>query len=252
MSAALFLQSPNPKELSFLNDSEKKNEYMSHIKSKLNFSQGSVIIDVGANVGVFSIQIAQYLSNLNPKIYSFEPFEKTFSCLESNTSSFAPIHCRQLAIGTKVGKRSGYFLPSYTLLSGFHVSEEDKLNLEKLAGGPLDEAFTLAEETVDCVRLDSFLETEGIMGKIDLIKIDVEKSELDVLHSLGSRLADVKSIAAEVHEHTLKEFTEILEKRYGHDNVWISPKDLPTFALNGQKPSDWDDSLNTYIVFAHE
>lgn len=250
--SALSLRSPNPKELSFLNDSEKKDEYMSHIKSKLNFQQGSNVIDVGANVGIFSIQMAQYLGDLNAKIYSVEPFEKTFACLESNTSAFASICCRRLAIGTQVGERNGIFLPNYTLLSGFHVTEEDKQNLEQLAGKPLNEAFTPAEETVQCVRLDSLLEMEGITDKIDLIKIDVEKSELDVLKSLGSRIADVKAIAAEVHEHTLKEFSEILEKRYGHDNVWISPKDLPTFALDGKKPSTWNDSLNTYIVFAHE
>ena len=134
------------------------------------------------------------------------------------------------------------------MLSGFHVGN-DKEALELLAGRKLDKEFSVINETVSCIRLDTFLQQEGITNKIDVLKIDVEKAELDVLLSLGSRLADVQCVCAEVHEPNLVRFKEILEARYGTGNVWVSDKDLPLFALD-EKPAEWDASLNTYIIFA--
>jgi ethanolamine ammonia-lyase small subunit len=81
------------------------------------------------------------------------------------------------------------------------------------------------------------------IGYFLTLNIDVEKAELDVILSLGSRLADITCIAAEVHAPNLKQFKEILEARFGGE------KDLPCF-LVGERPSEWSDSLSTYIVFA--
>jgi FkbM family methyltransferase len=238
--------SPNQKEVEFLNCSDKKDEYMEHLV-KCNLSKTSIVVDVGANVGAFSCAISKYLG-AEAHVVAIEPFMQTFGCLSKNTAGL-PVKCRKFAIGTTEGELVGSFLPEYTLLSGFHVGEEDKKELEALAGRSLDKEFTVVKEKVKCLRLDNFLEQEGLNSKVDVLKIDVEKSELDVLLSLGDRLKDVGCVAAEVHEHNLKEFKEILEGRYGVGNCWVSVKDLPKFAL-AETPNDWNSSLNTYIVFA--
>lgn len=214
---------------------------------KCELPKNAVVVDVGANVGAFSCAISKHLG-AEAQVYAIEPFMQTFNCLRQNTAAFA-VNCKKTAIGTKEGDLMGSFLPEYTLLSGFHVGDSDKNELEKLAGRSLDKEFTVIEEKVQCLRLDNFLAQEGLAGKIDVLKIDVEKAELDVLLSLGDRLKDVGCVAAEVHEPNLAQFKEILEGRYGVDNCWISDKDLPKFALD-EVPADWKPDLNTYIIFA--
>jgi FkbM family methyltransferase len=240
------LISPNLKEVSFLNSSEKKDEYLEHLM-KLNLPKDAVVVDVGANVGAFSCALSRHLGS-EARVFAIEPFKQTFDCLSKNTEGF-PVKCCKFAIGTDEGMLEGTFLPEYTLLSGFHVTGEDQTELEMLTGRSLDKEFTVIKETVPCVRLDNFLTQQGIAGSIDVLKIDVEKAELDVILSLGSRLADVTCVVAEVHMPNLKQFKDILEARFGEERVWVSEKDLPCF-LVGERPSEWSDSLSTYIVFA--
>lgn len=240
----------NKKEAEFLESSEKKDEYMEHIiKIGLQEKDDAVVIDVGANVGAFSCAIANHLRS-NSRIHAIEPFEQTHALLTSNTAFATQVKCHKLAIGTEEGDATGVFLPNYTLLSGFHVSDEDKKNLEKLAGRTLEDEFASATETVPCLRLDSFCKKNDLNGKIDVLKIDVEKAELDVLLSLGDRLKDVQCVVAEVHQPHLDQFRAILEARFGKGSVWVSEEDLPRFALNDD-PEEWPDNLSTYIVFAN-
>ena len=251
------LTSPNETEVKFLNDPTKRDEYMEHITTKLNLPSDAVIVDVGANIGAFSCRIAQYLQEKGgvpqgnaATICAIEPFAELFEHLVKNTSNYSAVKCRKLAIGTVSGDINGTYLPNYTLLSGFHVSAADKALLEELAGRSLENEFTAVQETVKCMPLSDFLEQECIRGRVDLLKIDVEKAELDVLKSLGTRLADVGSVVAEVHQENLEEFQELLESRYGKVRCWVSEKDLPKFTL-GEAPKQWAEELNTFIVFAH-
>jgi FkbM family methyltransferase len=240
------LISPNPKELEFLNGSYKKDEYMSFLKTK-SFSENSIIVDVGANVGVFSLSIANYIGPLS-KVYSIEPFKEPFLCLVENVKNISSIETVNAAIMTTNKVIKGTYLPNYTLLSGFYVDGTDKINLEKLSGKLLDEEFTMLTEDVNSIRLDTFLEDKNI-DKIDILKIDVEKAEVDVLKSLGERISDVACIVAEAHEENLEEFTSILKQHF--KSVIVSNKDLPKFCLQDKSLSTWSDDLNTYIIYAH-
>jgi hypothetical protein len=56
---------------------------------------------------------------------------------------------------------------------------------------PLDHEFTVVNEEIPTVRLDSFVKERGIKV-IDILKIDVEKSELAVLRSAGDALAHTR------------------------------------------------------------
>lgn len=235
--------SPNETEVAFLNSSDKKDEYMTHLRT-LSFPPNATVLDVGANVGAFSKSIALHLGN-EARVFAFEPFQEPFDHLSRNVSGL-PVTCIRNGVGTQEGKLKGTYLPNYTLLSGFHVDGSDKAMLEQLAGKSLDTEFTGSVEEVDCTRLDSFMVANNI-DRVDVLKIDVEKAELDVLLSLGDKLADVGCVVAEVHQPNLERFVEVLNGRFS--TVIVGDKDLPKFCI-GHTPESWPDDLNTFIVFA--
>jgi FkbM family methyltransferase len=257
----------NPNELEFLLNA--KDDY-SQFLSKL-FARNPtprVILDIGANNGLFSLQIAQSIKDYPCSIYAFEPFEQPYDCLLSNSQkaneklglksennklcSIIPV---KAAVSNESGVLEGVYLPNYSLLSGFHVSQEDKEMLEEISGKNLDQAFKPSVEKVESVRLDNWLKDKQI-NKIDLIKIDVEKAELDVLKSLGDYLSQgTSAIIAEVHEINKEDFMQML-KSAGFEDVTISEPTLPIFCLTEKGKlqhslsSGWNSKLNTYIVWA--
>lgn len=239
---ALF-SSPNENEVKFLTSSDKKEEYITHLLT-LDLPGTATIFDVGANVGAFSIEIARHLGG-ETRVFAFEPFQDPFNHLLNNVSGL-PVTCIRQAVGIDDSSLKGVYLPNYTLLSGFHVETGDKTMLEQLAGKNLDKEFDGKVEKVDCIRLDTFMNIHNI-STIDVLKIDVEKAELNVLLSLGERVDDVRSVVAEVHQPNLEQFVEILNERFS--SVVVSDKDLPQFCLDNT-PSSWPEALNTYIVFA--
>ena len=180
-----------------------------------------MVIDVGANNGMFSLQCASELP-----------------CL--------PVRAAVAELG---GEMDGTYMPNYSLLSGFHVSTRDKEMLEVLAGRPLDAEFVAVTERVPCVRLDDWMSEAGV-DRVHLLKVDVEKSELGVLRSLGARIADVDAVLVEVHEETKADVLAFLEISQ-FDVASTSDPAPPTFCLRDRPVSpEFDRRLSTYLIWA--
>lgn len=67
---------------------------------------------------------------------------------------------------------------------------------------------------VSCVNLADYLREKRI-DRVDLLKVDVEGSELDVIEGLGPLLENVGVIAGELHERLVDEaaFYRYVESR---------------------------------------
>ena len=130
------------------------------------------------------------------------------------------------------------------------MSTNDKAMLEALAGRPLDDEFAAVTERVPCVRLDEWMSEAGV-DRVHLLKVDVEKSELGVLRSLGARVSDVDAVLAEVHEETKADVLAFLE-RSGFTIASVSDPAPPTFCLRGgpSHANGFDARLSTYLVWA--
>ena len=246
---------------SWTNDDERrflasKDEYAVFLRELFSgSSSGVVVVDVGANNGMFSIQCVQELP-AGSCVYAFEPFSRPFACLSINaalsnddSTTSTRIEPVRAAVAEVVGELDGTYLPNYSLLSGFHVSAIDKALLEGLAGRTLDEEFAAIRERVPCVRLDDWMSGVGV-DRVHLLKVDTEKSELGVLRSLGSRVGDVDAVLVEVHEETKDGVLEFLTLA-GFTIVSVSDPAPPTFCLRGRSFSaGFDARLNTYLVWA--
>lgn len=138
-----------------------------------------VIIDAGANIGVAA---AWFLGRFpGAHLHCFEPSSVNFAYLSANVGSVADVRVTRAALGADRGEA--------TLRLAAHGAMHSTSHGESAFG----------TESVPCLALADYLETAGI-SRVDLLKLDVEGSELDVLRGLRGRLADVRVIIGEVHE----------------------------------------------------
>lgn len=132
------------------------------------------IIDIGANIGFFSVVAG--CANPNANIYAFEPVSFILDRLKKNAllNGLANVHAEQLAAGNK-DENISFFLP-----------EQEGIPFSGSAKKGWAEKTT--EISVRSVRLDTF-RSERQTGKIDLVKMDCEFHEKEVLQGMKQVLA---------------------------------------------------------------
>lgn len=138
-----------------------------------------VVIDAGANIGTAAVfLLARYPGAV---VHCFEPQSDNFRLLTTNLGGRDDVVLNRAAVGAAAGEVALYLAA--------HGAEHSTV------GGPAGSP----PEVVPAVRLADYLAARGI-DHVDLLKLDVEGSELDALRGLGDRLRAVRVIAGEVHE----------------------------------------------------
>ena len=136
-------------------------------------TQGSVIIDAGANIGLYSI-IGSRLVGEAGKIYSFEPSKENFNLLLKNielneVENIVPIN---MGLGDKIGET---LILTQNLENGdaekYILKSENKINKPDIGLKKTQLSEPIALDT-----LDNFLLKKNIK-KVDFLKIDVEGYE---------------------------------------------------------------------------
>ncbi len=156
-----------------------------------------LILDVGANLGSTSMFFA--INYPKAKIFSFEPTEMNFRWLQKNTEIFQNI--------TRI-KKGAYFKDTTA-----------KIYLDSESGGrnSIHKEWTKSDryETVELINLGKFLETNNLIEKIDILKIDTEGCEVDILSSIETYLENIDVIYLEYHVKDDQEvILEILSKSH--------------------------------------
>jgi FkbM family methyltransferase len=130
------------------------------------FNDG-LILDVGANLGVFSILLAKRLPER--QIHAFEPNPTTFRAMRTNfvRNRCPHVHAHEVAIAAHDGHVS-------FLVDPIHRATTHIVTEQASSDGVADNTSSIVR--VPCLTLDSFLETHGI-EKIALLKVDVEGCE---------------------------------------------------------------------------
>lgn len=198
----------NRKETEFLYQEIFEDEqYSIHVNS---LSPESIIVDVGAHVGVFTLYAAFKFNN--PVIYAFEPMPALFEVLQSNCRLYG-VNARlsQVALGSEENTAQFVYYPKLTSLSSRYAvaDEERRVVLSYLSANPetgdeLDELLHQWTEgealTCRVTTLSRVIDENGI-DHIDLLKIDVEKSEWEVLQGIQpSHWPIIRRLVVEVHD----------------------------------------------------
>jgi amino acid adenylation domain-containing protein/non-ribosomal peptide synthase protein (TIGR01720 family)/FkbM family methyltransferase len=209
----------NPNETDFLyRDVFENRAYLRH---GIAIGPGDCIVDAGANIGMFSL--FAHLCAEGVRIYSIEPNPAAFEVLRINTQLYGLDACLlQRGLSNGAGSRGYTHYPAFTSLSGLYGDvEAEKRVVRSFTGrqetwrGPAAvlnrEADSAFEELLDSRFRSEALEIEVItlsgmiaecgIERIDLLKINVEKSEMDVLQGIAEDdWPKIRQIAMEVHD----------------------------------------------------
>jgi len=157
-----------------------------------------VIFDIGGNVGITSI----YLANIFPDalIYTFEPMPDNFKILQKNIEKYVNIKAFNIGLGVEDGDFKVYLSDDSENYGGVTFYPE--------AGGSLDTPYILCKVR----NINKVLEEHKIQN-IDLIKIDTEGAEHDILTSLNVKvLKNTSWITGELHGNQDFELLAYLNK----------------------------------------
>ena len=138
-----------------------------------HISSDAVVLDIGANRGSMSIQIAKFRSDC--EIYSIEPVDEMIRKFEmlihDNPNLSKRIHLQQVFLGSENKVGIGQKPPA--LDASWNLFDKSRSNPHTGAT-----ALTSSQSTFE--TLDGFVARHNL-GRIDLVKLDVDGYELGVL-----------------------------------------------------------------------
>jgi FkbM family methyltransferase len=151
---------------------------------KMNYNQGDVIVDIGANIGCVSIYLAKKYPDL--KIISFEAHPTNYGNFVKNIESNGVTNIKHynLAVSSKDGETVKITLnPGNTGSSSLYKINENDINTKE----------------VKTISLDTII-SENNISRIKFLKLDCEGSEFDILEN--SNLIHnilVENVSVEIH-----------------------------------------------------
>ena len=130
---------------------------------------GTVVWDVGANVGLFAFSAAHY-AGTQGKVLAFEPDAWLVQLLRRSVSiqpqASAPVEVVPVAVAQECDLRT------------FHLSARSRATNALSGYGPSDKRLVRETQTVPVISLDWCAKRRALP---DVIKVDVEGAELEVL-----------------------------------------------------------------------
>ena len=139
---------------------------------------GNIVVDVGANIGLHTLNMARIVGNTGP-VFAFEPDPSNFEILRKNVkiNNYQNIILEQKACADKYGRT--------TLYQSDHPGMHRVFPQTKQAKGQVQ---------VELTSLDKYFIDSNLADKINFIKIDVEGLEFSVLKGMKNILKNNKKI----------------------------------------------------------
>jgi FkbM family methyltransferase len=213
-----------------------------YLQHGVTLDDDAVVVDVGANIGLFSVFALRERARL--RLYAFEPIPETFAALERNLALHAGEGSVVKAFGHGLSRASGTAeLTFYPFVPGNSTMRPDEKETTKrlLTKELVDDGYAHAKplwlfgllfypfrrplvraavellyrpKRVACSlrTLSEVIDDEGI-ERVDLLKIDVEGAELDVLRGIReAHWPRIRQVVMEVHDTDgrLAAITELL------------------------------------------
>src|SRR5262245_17182251 len=215
--------------------------YLSH---GVTLADGDCIVDIGANIGLFTLDVLTHCKDA--RIYAFEPARRLFDILNVNMSLYGEgVKTFDCALSNREGESLFRFYKNSSVFSGLYADDKrDGAIITALIRNILREQsprdtgawdeFTdeLAEGrlehecyTVRLRRLSDVIREEHI-GRIDLLKIDAERSESDILAGIDEEhWSKIRQIVVEGHDdESVGRICSLLRRK--HFNVVVTEKEL--------------------------
>ena len=236
----------------FYEDIFEKQIYLKH---GINLQESDCVFDVGGNIGLFTLFVHQKQKSIT--VYTFEPAPELFEIIRINTYLHgvkAKLFNYGLSNQNKTAKFT--FYPQSSGMSSFYADKKEEqevlrnIMLNQLRQGVtgmeqlmpyaddlLEERFK--SETFVCqLRTLSDVIAENNVERIDLLKIDVQKSELDIITGIKEDdWQKIKQIVLEVHDIEGR-LNQIIAMLTQHNYRVVVEQD------------DWYEGSNIYNLYA--
>lgn len=197
---------------------------------------GMVILDVGANIGYFSV-IAAGLVGKGGEVHAFEPEIACFGRLKKNLALLPWAHAHCIAVG------------DYSDSGSFHYSQKPgQTGWGSLMRGGDNVS---AEKTLVSVTSLDIWSCEHAIHRVDFIKMDIEGGEYRALKGAESMLRQYRPVI-------VTELNEVCLRRDGRVPLDILSElhaaGYNTFSFNGgvlgipQESSEQNDALADFTV----
>jgi FkbM family methyltransferase len=170
--------------------------------------RGETFVDVGANVGYYSLKIAKEYSSRGVTIIAIEAHPGNYKALRKNVelNDFKCITTINMAVSDhkgivkiyeRVDTRNRVRSEFYSLSNGYiHES-----NVVRPDGGSLE---------IECDTLDNILGEQ----RVDVMKIDIEGAEVSALKGATHILKKLRKIIVEVHGTNFDKVMQILNETH--------------------------------------
>lgn len=208
-----------------------------YFRSDIPLFPGMTVIDIGANIGLFSLELLRRCRGA-ARVFAFEPAPESFAYLERNLHELFPdadAHASRRAVADHQGETTFFFRPRAPCLSSLHPvvrSEAPGGDPDALIEAALREAppeyralqpswfqglprpvlrsfyravgrwaeREVVETRCDVTTISAILD-ENALQRVDLLKIDVEGAELLVLRGVDAEdWPRIARLAVEVHD----------------------------------------------------
>lgn len=182
-----------------------------------NFQEGDVVIDIGANIGMYSIKLLQHFPFL--KIYAFEPVLENFELLCENIrlnnleSNIIPINKAVYSHSNGVYMQYLPFYPAGSSADSFLIEKRNSLQYYSV----LSEKPVLIES----LTLDDIF-TEYKISKCKLVKMDCEGAEKEIIYNTKV-LSKFEYFVVELHfsETENNEIIQYLQQFFAADKLFV-------------------------------
>lgn len=133
-----------------------------------NVSPGSVVCDIGANVGLYTAELSK-LAGADGVVHAFEPDPGNCALLRRRTARLNNVRTHECAVGRKSGTASLFVSDELCVDHRMYACVEPRRTVD-----------------VQCVCLDDFLKDEP---RLDFVKMDVQGFEYEVLQGMRTVLS---------------------------------------------------------------
>lgn len=192
-----------------------------YFRHGVTLAPGACVVDVGANIGMFAMYVHRHFPGA--RIVAFEPVPEVFEVLSANVQlHHIDARLYPCALGAAPGEATFTFYPNNSVMSGMYADDTaDRATTRTFLGNKnptlfedaattpaigrhVDAMFSklFKARTFQCqVRTLSDVLAEAKLDAIDLLKIDVEKAELEVIRGIADRdWARIRQVVIEVHD----------------------------------------------------
>lgn len=198
-----------------------------YFKNGITLADNSTVLDIGANIGMFTLFVNS--KSKNCKVYAFEPLPPTYDILQLNTGSLPNVTAVNCGLSNTNKEALFAYFPTmstdsvqikyrenhekdlrFGLLNHYKNDYTESKALNRFVDHVMSPKI-LNEQVFNC-RLTTISDilSSYHLTDVDLLKIDVEKSEFEVLEGIAAEdWRKIKQIVMEVHDLSAEQIKQL-------------------------------------------